>query len=88
MSTAHFEAFLAKIYVDAEARARFLADPRGEAMRAGLTEPEISALEKIDRIGLELTAQSLERKRRHLQGTPKRRETAKYAQYLFNLFRR
>ena len=87
MNTARFEAFLAKIYVDAEARARFLADPRGEAMRAGLTEPEISALENIDRIGLELTAQSLERKRRHLQGPPKR-ATAKYAKYLLNLFRR
>jgi hypothetical protein len=87
MSTARFEAFLAKIYVDAEARARFLADPRGEAMRAGLTEPEISAFEKIDRIGLELTVQSLQHKRRHLQGAPKRRVTAKYAKYLLNLLR-
>jgi len=64
MSTARFEAFLARIYVDAEARARFLADPRGEAMRAGLAEREVSALEKIDRVGLELAAQSLQRKRR------------------------
>jgi hypothetical protein len=88
MSTARFEAFLAKIYVDAEARAQFLADPRGESMRAGLTEPEISALEKIDRIGLELTAQSLQRKRRHLKDTLKRRETSKYAKYLINLLRR
>jgi hypothetical protein len=87
MSTARFEAFLAKIYVDAEARARFLADPRGEAMRAGLTEPEISALEKIDRIGLELTANSLQHKRRHLQGTMKRRGAIKYAKYLLKLFR-
>jgi hypothetical protein len=85
MSTPRFEAFLAKIYVDAEARARFLADPRGEAICAGLTEPEISALEKIDRIGLELTAQSLQRKRRQLQAIPKLRETAK--KYLLNLFR-
>jgi hypothetical protein len=87
MSTARFEAFLAKIYVDAEARARFLADPRGEAMRAGLTEPEISALEKIDRIGLELTANSLQHKRRHLHGTMKMRGAMKYAKYLLNLFR-
>ena len=63
MSTARFEAFLAKIYVDAEARARFLADPRAEAARAQLTDDEIVALEKIDRAGLELTAQSLQRKR-------------------------
>jgi hypothetical protein len=65
MSTPRFEAFLARIYVEAETRARFLADPRGEAARAGLTEQEIAALEQIDRVGLELASQSLERKRRH-----------------------
>lgn len=63
MSSARLEAFLAKIYVDERARAEFLADPRNMAGRAGLTEPEIAALEKIDRVGLELTARSLSRKR-------------------------
>lgn len=63
MSAPNLEAFLAKIYVDELARARFLADPRGEAARAGLSEQEIQALEKIDLVGLELTAQSLQRKR-------------------------
>lgn len=63
MNAARLEAFLAKIYVDEKARTRFLADPRGEAARAGLAEPEILALEEIDRVGLELTARSLERKR-------------------------
>lgn len=63
MSAPNLEAFLAKIYVDEEARAKFLADPRREAQRAGLNEQEIQALEKIDRVGLELTAQSLQRKR-------------------------
>ncbi|HKX27931.1 MAG TPA: hypothetical protein VJ302_09580 [Blastocatellia bacterium] len=63
MSTARFEAFLARIYVDAEARAKFLADPRGEAHRAGLAESEVSALERIDRVGLELAARSIEGKR-------------------------
>jgi hypothetical protein len=58
-----FPGFLAKIYVDANARARFLADPRGEAIRAGLSEAEIAALETIDRTGLELAADSLRRKR-------------------------
>lgn len=57
------EAFLARIYVDKEAREEFLADPRGAARRAGLGESEIDALEKIDRSGLELVARSLERKR-------------------------
>ena len=63
MSTARFEAFLAKIYVDENARARFLADARGEALKAGLTDQEVDAVVKIDRVGLELLAKSLERKR-------------------------
>jgi hypothetical protein len=63
MSAQNLEAFLAKIYVDEKARARFLADPRSEANKAGLSEQEIQALEKIDTIGLELTVQSLQRKR-------------------------
>jgi hypothetical protein len=63
MSAQNLEAFLAKIYVNEKARERFLADPRGEANRAGLNQQEIQALEKIDLVGLELTAQSLQRKR-------------------------
>lgn len=58
-----FEAFLANIYVDESARERFLADPHGEAARAGLHETEIQHLENIDRLGLELASQSLDRKR-------------------------
>jgi len=68
MSAARLEAFLAKIYVDEDSRERFLADPRGEAAKAGLNEQEIGALEKIDRAGLILTAQSLQKKRRRLSG--------------------
>ena len=64
MSASRFEAFLAKLYVDESARAKFLADPRGEAIKAGLTAQEIEAVERIDRVGLELLAQSLEHKRR------------------------
>lgn len=63
MSTPRFEAFLAKIHVDAKTRERFLADPRGEAARAGLNEQEVAAIEKIDRIGLALASDSLQRKR-------------------------
>ena len=58
-----FEAFLARIYVDAEARRLFLADPHGEATRAGLTRDEAEGLAAIDRAGLELAARSYERKR-------------------------
>ncbi|HEX8846431.1 MAG TPA: hypothetical protein VF791_17420 [Pyrinomonadaceae bacterium] len=63
MSASRFEAFLAKLYVDERARAKFLRDPRGEAMKAGLTEQEVEAVVGIDRVGLELVAKSLERKR-------------------------
>jgi hypothetical protein len=62
VSTA-FEAYLARLYVDASARARFLADPRGEATRAGLTPAECAALDGIDRPGLELAARSFASKR-------------------------
>ncbi len=71
MSAARLEAFLAKIYVDEDSRGRFLTDPRGEAAKAGLNEQEIEALEKIDRAGLILTAQSLQKKRRRLIGKKK-----------------
>lgn len=64
MSTSRFEAFLAKIYVDEKARAKFLADARGEAMKAGLTEQEVDAVARIDLVGLDLLTKSLERKRR------------------------
>jgi hypothetical protein len=63
MSAARLEAFLAKIYVDEESRERFLADPRGEATKAGLGELEVEALEKIDRAGLVLGARSIQSKR-------------------------
>ena len=64
MSASRFEAFLARLYVDETVRGRFLADPEGEAMEAGLTAKEVEAVAKIDRVGLEMFAQSLERKHR------------------------
>lgn len=64
MSSQRLEAFLALLYTDETARKRFLADPRGEAARAGLTESQIASLEQIDRIGLELSAQSLTGKKK------------------------
>jgi hypothetical protein len=63
MSAQKLEAFLAKLYVDAQARSRFLADPHGEALSAGLTPNECVALEKVDLVGLELSTESLARKR-------------------------
>jgi hypothetical protein len=63
MTTPDFEAFLARVYVDPEFRARFLHDPSGEAKRAGLSDAEGHALEKIDRSGLELAVRSYSAKR-------------------------
>ena len=63
MNDSRLETFLARIYVDPEARAKFLADPRGEATKAGLTAQQVEDVVKIDRDGLDLMAQSLERKK-------------------------
>jgi hypothetical protein len=66
MNDSRFEAFLARIYVDQKARAKFLADPRGEATKAGLTAQQVEDVVKIDRDGLELFAHSLERKKQRV----------------------
>jgi hypothetical protein len=66
--SAPLEAFLARIYVDAAARERFLADPRATATAAGLSEEEVSAVANIDQTGLRLTAESLRRKREKRRG--------------------
>ena len=64
MTSPAFEAFLAKIYVDARARAEFLADPQTAARNAQLTDAECEALAAIDRTGLEMAAASFARKRK------------------------
>jgi len=61
--SARLEAFLARIYVETEARERFLADPRTEAVAAKLDADEIEAVVNIDRVGLRMVAESLRRKR-------------------------
>lgn len=58
-----FEAFLARLYTDAPFRRRFLANPRTEAARQGMTREECDALERIDRVGLELSARTFAHKR-------------------------
>ena len=69
MSSTLFEAFLAKIYVDAKARTEFLADPLCQAERAGLSPDEAHALQNIDWVGLKLASRSFEKKRlRHRRG--------------------
>jgi hypothetical protein len=63
MRDSRLESFLARIYVDETTRAKFLADPRGEGLKAGLTAQEIEDIVKIDRDGLELFAASLKSKK-------------------------
>lgn len=63
MNTPQFEAFLARLYTDAAFRERFLADPRGEALRAGLNDDQAAALARIDRPGLGFAVRSLAKKR-------------------------
>ena len=61
---ARVEALLAALYVDRAARERWLADPDGESLRAGLDEPARAAVRTLDRAGLELAAASFAHKRR------------------------
>ena len=59
-----FEAFIARLYVDTAARARFIEDPGREAASAGLSGDEIVAAMGVDRVGLELAAAGFAHKRR------------------------
>lgn len=62
-SDPRLQALLAELFVDAGARAQFLADPRNSALRAGLDPETAARLERIDRVGLELASRSFARKR-------------------------
>jgi hypothetical protein len=66
--SASLEAYLARLYLDRDARDAFVADPRGAAHRAGLNEAEVATLERVDRVGLELTARSLAAKKARRAG--------------------
>jgi uncharacterized protein (UPF0276 family) len=60
---ARVDALLARLYTDAAARERWLADPDGEGRRAGLDGSGLIALRSLDRPGLELAAVSYAAKR-------------------------
>jgi hypothetical protein len=72
VSASGFEDFLVLLYVDANARARFKANPCTELDRADLTDEERGALLAIDWVGLEMAARSFDRKResKHRQRRP------------------
>ncbi len=63
MTGPRFEAFLARLYADEQALARFRADPRGEASRGGLSEDETAAVLAADPAALQLAAESFAHKR-------------------------
>ncbi len=63
MTGPRFEAFLAQIYTDPNARAAFLNNRQAEARRFNLSVEETDALMKIDRRQLESAARSFESKR-------------------------
>ena len=64
MSSPAFEAFLARLYTDAELRHRFLASPAEvTTQESALSDQERRAVEAIDRDGLILAADSYARKR-------------------------
>lgn len=65
MSTPQFEAFLARLYTDPEARARFLRDRLAEAQAAGLTTEQAESLAAINEEALHAAARSFTRKREH-----------------------
>ena len=63
MSSPALETFLARLYTDATLRQAFLDDPRGQALRHGLSQEEADAMLAIDRTGLQMAAASFASKR-------------------------
>lgn len=62
-NSTQLEIFLARLYVDAHARASFKTNPRAEAKNAGLSDDQAAALENLDWVSLEMAARSFAKKR-------------------------
>lgn len=63
MSAPALEAFLARLYTDESALAKFLEAPTEAARAAGLDDAEVLALADADQIGLVMAAASYRAKR-------------------------
>lgn len=63
MSSTTLEVYLARLYTDATAREKFLADPEFEARNASLSDADVMALAGIDQAGLRMAATSYANKR-------------------------
>jgi len=83
----NLERFLATIYVDPVARARFLASPETEACRAGLSEQQYLKLKDIDFTGLQLASRSFARKRALKHATLASSGSGGWVKFLTNLTR-
>ena len=83
----NLERFLATIYVDPAARARFLASPEVEASRAGLSEQQCKQLREIDFTGLALASGSFARKRAMKQAKSASSGSGRWFRILINLSR-
>jgi len=68
MKPLSLEVMLARLYTDPALRAAFLANPVAVSRRLGLDEDTARALQRIDRAGLELAAESYARKRAARRG--------------------
>lgn len=86
MSAERLEAFLARLYVDAAARARFRANPIVEAKHAGLSDEESNSLSSIDWTGLEMAARSFAKKR-ELKRAPNRLAAMRWLQTTWRCWR-
>ncbi len=68
------EDLLARLFTDAEFRARFKEDPQGIGRELGLDEAALATLERTDWVGLDLAARSYSHKRdTHSHTSRKRR---------------
>jgi uncharacterized protein (UPF0276 family) len=65
---ARVEAFLARLYADGNARARFLDDPAGEGARGGLSRATCEDLSRLSRADLTLAGDSYAHRRAHAAG--------------------
>lgn len=63
MASSRLEGFWARLAGDPAAREAFLADPVGEATRAGLTPEEVACAAAVDREAMALEARRLARSR-------------------------
>jgi hypothetical protein len=66
------EELLARLFTDAEWRARFRLDPQGVGRELGLDEAAVALLAQSDWVGLELAARSYSHKRESYAGRKRR----------------